>query len=188
MAALGSVVTVPASTTRSSGTTSGSSLITDTSVTAADAGRAVTGTGIPAGCVVGNVVASTSYNLYKPSENGTTVNATATATVTLTLGGILLFQIFDGVTWNAMQATVSTLPLNPQYYAAHSENEPLPLLCVFPASNIYLGGSNVTSSSTNIGADIDGVGSFSYNAIGGDSCFAVVGTSTAAVQVLALRQ
>lgn len=190
MSAFGQVVTVPTSATRTTGTTYGSSLVTDTSVTAADAGRTVTGTGIPAGCVVGNVVASTGYNLYSPTENGMTVNATATGSITATLGGILVFQCFDGIVWTAMQATASTLPLLPQYFRGGSDNDSVPLLVVLPttAVDIYFGAANVTSSSTHIGADLKGIPSFAYNVIGGDSLFAVVGTSTAALQILALRQ
>lgn len=189
MSALGFVVTVPASASRTSGITAGSSAVTDTSVTAADAGRAVTGTGIPAGCVVGNVTASTGYNLYSPSDNGVVVPATVTnASAALTLGGILVFQLFDGVVWSKLEANKSTFPILPQYFLTGSENTPVPLLVVIPASAVYFGGAGVTSSSTGIGANLDGVPSFSYNAIGGDSLFAVVASSTASLQVLALRQ
>lgn len=191
MASLGQVVTVPTAATRTVGITDGSSVVTDSSAVAADAGRAITGTGIPAGAVIGNVTASTGYNLYLPTEAGVTVNATATnASLSASLGGILVFQIFDGVVWSVLQATKSTLPLNPQYFECRDVNSPLPLLIALPttAVDIYFGGSVVTASSTNIGADLKGVPSFSYNAVGNDSLFAVVGSSTAALQLLALRQ
>lgn len=197
MAALGQVVTVPAATTRTVGITLGSSVVTDSSAVAADAGRAITGTGIPAGCVIGNVTVSTGYNLYSPQEaiSGgatTVVNATATnASLSATLGGILLFQLFDGVIWAGLQANSSTYPLIPQYLRCGSNNDPLPLMFALAAStNFYFGASNVTSSSTHIGALFNGssLPTFSYNAIGGDSLFAVLSASTAAIQVLALRQ
>lgn len=190
MAALGFEVTVPASASRTVGITNGSSVVTDTSAVAADAGRAITGTGIPAGAVVGNVTASTGYNLYNPSENGTTINATATnASLSATLGGILLFQLFDGTVWAEMQSLASTYPLLPQYLREGDKNSPLPLWLFLPsASTIYLGGSNVTSSSTHIGALVTAIAYLSYLDIGGDSLFAVIATSTATASVLALRQ
>lgn len=191
MAAFGQVVTVPASASRTVGITLGSSAVTDSSAAAADAGRAITGTGIPAGCVIGNVTVSTGYNLYAPNEAGVLGLATATnASLSATLGGILVFQLFDGEVWAQLQATSSSYPLLPQYFKAMSNNDPLPLMVALPttATDIYFGGSNVTASSTHVGADLKAVGSFTYNAIGGDSLFAVVGSSTAALQLLALRQ
>lgn len=176
---------------RTSGITLGSAAVTDSSVVAADAGRAVTGTGVPAGAVVGNVVVSTGYNLF---VNGALANATVTnASAALTLHGILLFHVVDGITYQnalAQLAAISgtTLPY-PQFFQAGDVNAPLPLLLVFPsATHIWLGGSVVTSSSTNVGADIDGVVSLGYDVVANDNLFAVATGSTATVQLLALRQ
>lgn len=66
------------------GTTSASATVTDVSITAADAGRSVSGAGIPVGAYVGTVTASTSFTLV--DANGNAVNATATASPTLVLG------------------------------------------------------------------------------------------------------
>lgn len=64
----------------SCGTTSGSTSVTDPSITAADAGKSVTGTGIPAGATIVTVVVGTSFTL--------SAAATATGTaVSLTIGG-----------------------------------------------------------------------------------------------------
>ena len=88
-----------------------------------------------------------------------------------------------------MLATKATFPLLPQYFQSQDASAPLPLFMGFPAStNVFLGGSVVTASSTNVGANINGTPSLSYNVVGGDSLFAIVTTSTAAVQLLALRQ
>jgi hypothetical protein len=68
----------------SCGTTSGSPTVTDVTITAADAGRSVSGSGIPVGSYVGAVTASTSFALVDAWGNA--VNATATASPTLVLG------------------------------------------------------------------------------------------------------
>jgi hypothetical protein len=189
VAALGQVITVPTAATRTVAITAGSFAVTDASAAAADAGRAITGTGIPAGAVIGNVTVSTGYDLYLPTENSITVAATATnASLSASLGGILLFQVFDGIVWAKMQSTKATFPLLPQYFRARDVNAPLPLFMGFPASAIFLGGSIVTASSTNVGANINGTPSLAYNCVADDSLYAVVGTSTAAVQLLALGQ
>ena len=116
--------------------------------------------------------------------------ATATnASVTITLGAVLLFQVFDGIVWQTMQATSATYPLLPQYFLGGDVNAPLPVLLMLPsASTIYLGGSNVTSSSTHIGCLTTGLTSLAYNCVGDDSLFAVIASSTAAVNILTLRQ
>jgi hypothetical protein len=185
MSALGSVVTFPASRTDAVTVTPGSPTVLDASAATSDEGRAVTGTGIPAGTVVGNVDVGVSFSLYNPYEQGVVVNATAVGT-SVTLGGILVFQFFDGLVWSQLQKNSGTYPLNPQYYLSGNENTPVPLLIVIPASAVYFGGAGVTSSTG--GANLDGVPSLAYNAVGGDSLFAVVASSTATLQVLAQRQ
>jgi hypothetical protein len=80
-------VQVPPTRTDTAGTTSGSPTITDPTITDADTGRIVTGTGIPTESYVGNVTAGTSFQLVdSPSAGAATKNATATGTgVTLTI-------------------------------------------------------------------------------------------------------
>lgn len=185
MAALGQVITVPTARTDTvTATLVSSSVIIDSSIAAADLGRAVTGTGIPAGSMVGKVTVSTSFILV--NLDGVPVLPTA-STTSITLGGILIFQVMDGVTYATAGYTVTS---NPNVFKVGTGNDPLPLLLVFPttAVDIYLGGVGVTASSTGVGADIKNVPSLAYNCIGGDSLFGVVGSSTAAVQLLALRQ
>lgn len=179
-----------ASASRTVGITSGSSVVTDSSAAAADAGRHITGTGIPAGSVIGNVTVGTGYNLYNPNVSGTVALATATnASLSATLGGVLLFQTFVGETWAAMQATSSTFPLLPQYFLCGDQQIALPLLIILPtASTLYLGGIGVTSSSTGIGAAVTSIPTIAENVIGEDSLFAVIASSTAIVSLLAQRQ
>lgn len=72
-------VQVAASRVDTAGITSGSPTVTDVSVAAGDAGRLVTGTGIPAKTYIGNVTPGVSFQLFNsPSANASTVNATAT--------------------------------------------------------------------------------------------------------------
>lgn len=63
--------------------TSGSPTVTDATITASDAGRTVTGTGVPASATVGNVVAGTSFEIM---VGGVATNATAAGT-SVTISG-----------------------------------------------------------------------------------------------------
>lgn len=60
--------------------TSGSNIVTDTAVIAADFGKPVTGTGIPAGTYVGTVTAGSQFLLSSTSGSQTSVNASASGT------------------------------------------------------------------------------------------------------------
>lgn len=77
-------VSVAANRTDTAGTTSGSSTVTDTSILATDAGRLVTGTGIPTNAYVGAVTAGVSFVLMSGSTqaavNATVTNASASLT------------------------------------------------------------------------------------------------------------
>lgn len=74
------------SRTDACGTTNGSSTVTDTSIALTDAGKPVSGTGIPAVSYIGAVTPGASFTLV--NERGEPVNATATnASVSLTVGG-----------------------------------------------------------------------------------------------------
>lgn len=106
--------------------------------------------------------------------------------VSVTTSATLLFMVVDGPTY-AQQGY--TRAANPTIFTPGTANDPLPILLLFTtADTVYLGGSNVTSSSTHIGAAITGVPSLSYNCVGGDSLYGIVGTGTSAVQLLVLRQ
>ena len=188
MSAYSQEIVVPASRTDTVTFTVGSSTVLDASVTAADVGRAISGVGIPAHAVIGNVVASTSFSIY---VHGIPTPATVSGT-SITVGAILLFELFDGVTWATMLANTTAspaFPLCPQYLKEGTFNDNLPLLVILPsAATIFLGGHGVTSSSTGIGAACTGIAGIPYNAVGGDSLYAVVTTSTQTVSLLALRQ
>ena len=98
----------------------------------------------------------------------------------------LIFSIVDGITYAAQGYTEEA---NPNIFKSGTDNDPLPLLLIFPAStDIYLGGSDVATSGDEQGANINGVPSLAYNAVGGDSLYGIVGSSTATIQLLALRQ
>lgn len=77
----------PARTDASCGTTNASATVTDSSIVALDAGKGVTGPGIPPGTYVGTVTAGTSFLLSSSQTSQVNVNATATATVSLVIGG-----------------------------------------------------------------------------------------------------
>jgi HK97 family phage major capsid protein len=64
------------------GVTSGSSVVTDTSILATDLGRKVTGTGIPAGTVVTSVVPGTSFTMSQ-------VATASSATDAITIGALV---------------------------------------------------------------------------------------------------
>ena len=67
--------------------TSGSDSVADSSIAAADQGKEVTGTGIPAGTYVGTVTPGTSFLLSSSQTSQVNVNATANGTaVTITPG------------------------------------------------------------------------------------------------------
>jgi len=72
--------------TDTAGTTSGSPTVTDTSITAADFGRKVTGTGIPANSYIGTVTAGVSFKLSSSATTQVDVNATATGTPSIIVG------------------------------------------------------------------------------------------------------
>ena len=97
----------------------------------------------------------------------------------------LLFQCMDTDTYKAGGYTRAA---NPEIFIAGSAGDPLPLLICLPTGTIFLGGSGVTSSSTGIGCAVAGPYTFAYNAVGGDSLYGVVASSTATVSVLAMRQ
>jgi hypothetical protein len=75
------------SRTDSATVTSGSNSVGDASITSADQGKAVTGTGIPANSYVGTVTAATSFLLSSSSTSQVNVNATANGT-SVTIGGV----------------------------------------------------------------------------------------------------
>jgi hypothetical protein len=58
--------------------------VTDATITAADVGRSVTGTGIPANCIVGTVTAGVSFQLA--NFEGTPQSATVSGSESLTIG------------------------------------------------------------------------------------------------------
>jgi len=76
-----------ARTDASCGTTNGSATVTDTSITALDAGKGVTGSNVPAGTYVGTVTAGVSFKLSSSQTAQVDVNATGTGTVSLVIGG-----------------------------------------------------------------------------------------------------
>lgn len=90
------------------GTTSGSSTITDASITSNDIGKPVTGTGIPTGSYVGLVTAGTSFTLV--DATWTAVNATATGSPSLTIGDTRYQSDPKGL-YYARQALIPTLAL-----------------------------------------------------------------------------
>jgi hypothetical protein len=80
-------------------TTNGSATVTDAAITAADLGKAVTGTGIPANTYVGTVTVGTSFLLSSTIGSQTNVNATATNNpVSLTIGGSIQAKLPTGAT------------------------------------------------------------------------------------------
>jgi hypothetical protein len=66
-------------------TTSGSATVSDTSITSADQGRIITGTGIPANSYVGTVTSGVSFLLSSLTDTQANVNATASGTITATI-------------------------------------------------------------------------------------------------------
>jgi hypothetical protein len=83
-------VSVAQSRVDTAGITSGQSLVTDASIVAGDAGRAVSGTGIPAVAYVSSVIANTSFVLSSSPITSTPVNATATnASASLTIKSVI---------------------------------------------------------------------------------------------------
>ena len=71
-------ISVAAARTDTCGITNGSPNVTDVSILSTDAGRLVTGTGIPSNTYIANVVAGTSFQLSSDPYSYTAVNATAT--------------------------------------------------------------------------------------------------------------
>jgi hypothetical protein len=109
------------------------------------------------------------------AANGQVVSVGATAT--------LIFQVLDGNAYNALVSPAANI------FKCGTNNDPLPILLIFASTNtIYLGGSGVTSSSTGIGALATGITTLTYNAVGDDSLYGIVASSTQAVQLLVLRQ
>lgn len=76
--------TVPGVRTDSCTTTSGSSTVSDTSITANDAGKPVSGAGIPPNAVIGSVSPGSSFTIRSMTADA--ITATASATVNLTIG------------------------------------------------------------------------------------------------------
>lgn len=82
------------------GTTSGSNVVTDPSITSADTGRSVTGAGIPANSFVGTVTPGVQFLLSSSATAQSGVNATATASgVAATLAPVV-----TPVTWQGKQS------------------------------------------------------------------------------------
>lgn len=106
--------------------------------------------------------------------------------MTLSTAATLLFEIVDGVTYANEGYTQAS---NPTIFKSGASNDPLPILMIFPASpNIFLGGSNVTNTGATIGALVPASAVIPYNAVAGDSLYAVAASATPAVQLLVLRQ
>lgn len=98
----------------------------------------------------------------------------------------LIFEVVDGVTYEEQGYSRAS---NPTIFKSGDDNAPLPLLLIFPpTTDIFLGGSTVTATGAGVGANINGLPSLAYNCVGGDSLYGIVGSSTANIQILALRQ
>jgi hypothetical protein len=98
----------------------------------------------------------------------------------------LIFEVIDRITYDDLDYTPTD---NPNIFPSRSNNDPLPILLIFPpATDIYLGGSAVTASGAGVGADINGVPSLAYNCVGGDSLYGIVESDSASIQLLVLRQ
>ena len=103
--------------------------------------------------------------------------------ITVGTSATLLFEVIDEPTYNALSNPAANI------LPAHEAGDSLPILLSFPSgSTVYLGGSDVTASSTDEGCAVFGPTTVAYNAVGSDSLYAVVGSSTVAVGVLFLRQ
>ena len=103
--------------------------------------------------------------------------------VTVTTSATLIFECIDTTTYLGLSNPAANI------FQAKEPADPLPLLIVIPTgSTVYLGGSGVTASSTGVGCPVVGPNILSYNAVGGDSLYGIVGSSTAVVGVLAMRQ
>jgi hypothetical protein len=108
--------------------------------------------------------------------------------VTVADTATLIFMVVDGVTYAQEGYTPTD---NPNIFLSGDDNAPLPLLLLFPNSGtVFLGGSDVTASGSDVGASLSGavVPSLAYNCVGGDSLYGIVASSTYAIQLLALRQ
>jgi hypothetical protein len=92
----------------------------------------------------------------------------------------LLFEVLSSTEYNKLSSPAANI------FPTGTPGDPLPILLVFLSANtIYCGGSGVTTSA---GALMTGVVTLSYNAVGGDSLYGVVASSTQSVQLLVLRQ
>jgi hypothetical protein len=78
--------------------TSGQPAVTDSSITAADQGRGVSGSGIPANSYVGTVTPGVSFLLSSSATKQVNVNATTTGSSPLTLAGVAFPQRTDTAT------------------------------------------------------------------------------------------
>jgi hypothetical protein len=106
-------VSVAASRSDSVTTTSGSPTITDASITTADQGRLVTGTGIPNNSYVGTVTAGVSFLLSSSTSAQVNANASASGSITATIKSIIpqnvnLFSSADALTTGAGGADLTT--------------------------------------------------------------------------------
>lgn len=103
--------------------------------------------------------------------------------ITVGTTATLIFEVVDEQTYAGMSNPAANV------FKSGTQSDPLPMLLVFPAStSVFLGGSTVTASGGGVGANINGVTSLAYNCIAGDSLYGIVATSTAAIQLLVLRQ
>jgi hypothetical protein len=103
--------------------------------------------------------------------------------ITVGTSATLIFELIDELTWYTLS--------NPAFNVlkANTPEDPVPLLIVIPSgSTVYLGGAGVTSSSTGVGCPVVGPIILPYNAVGSDSLYGVVASSTATVGLLIQRQ
>lgn len=106
--------------------------------------------------------------------------------VTVTTGATLIFEVIDLATYNANGFTPGA---NPNIFPAREPSDPLPLIVTIPSgATVFLGGSGVTASGAGVGCPLPGPATLPYNVTGSDSLYGIVGSSTAVVGLLAMRQ
>jgi len=95
-------------------------------------------------------------------------------------GATLIFEVIDQATYETLSNPATNI------FPAHEAGDSLPLLISIPSgSTVILGGSGVT---TGTGCPVPGPTTINYNAVGSDSLYGIVGSSTVNVGLLALRQ
>jgi|ERR1700676_3055732 len=103
--------------------------------------------------------------------------------ITVGTSATLIFSVLDRESYNLISSPGTNV------FISDSSDDPLPIWLIFPASGtVYLGGAGVTASGAGVGAAVSGIPSVAYNCVGGDSLYGVVASSTAAIQLLVLRQ